>query len=274
MSLQEKKPSKKTKESPNGNQIMDNFFMQKRAKSSRTVKPVKGLSQDGKENQEGAPCFYKESIPYIDKQIFTDNFLDVKNKIPEVAENGEPTQETVDLNSGDENKIVDETKKEFDLTTGLGNKFLPAKYLFREKESKAILSFIGRYTCGLYIVTNIIRCTKENCYNTLLVSGPPGTGKTTVLTHILRKLEVDGLETVQQAEFMEDETESVNYQRDVSVIKVNGAECEGLSSMLLEVIKAINEKIPLSVGEYMTNPKVLIDKVKQILLSKKTEKLT
>ena len=149
MSLQEKKPSKKTKESPNGNLIMESFFMPKRAKSSRTVKPVKGLSQDGKENQEGAPCFYKESIPYIDKQIFTDNFLDVKNKAPEITENVEGTQETTDLTNGDENKIVEETKKEFDIITGLGNKFLPAKYLFREKESKAILSFIAKYTWDL-----------------------------------------------------------------------------------------------------------------------------
>jgi len=54
---------------------------------------------------------------------------------------------------------------------------------------------------------------------------------------------------------------------------MNAAYCENLSPILLEVIKVVNERIPLSVAEYKNNSKLLVDKLKQILLAKKPKKL-
>ena len=106
----------------------------------------------------------------------------------------------------------------------------------------------------------------------MLVSGPPGTGKTIVLTHLLEKLKEYGLNDVDLAGEDEKELISDTYER-INVLNVNAAYCESLSPILLEVIKLINNKIPASVSEYKTNSKVLVDKLRQIILTKRPKNL-
>jgi len=113
----------------------------------------------------------------------------------------------------------------------------------------------------------ISRCIKENSFSSLLVSGPPGTGKTIVLKSLLQRLKNHGLEGLEELNG-DLEVENIG-SNDVNIVNVNASYSETLSPIALEMIKAINGTIPLSVAEYKNNAKSLIDKMKQILLATK-----
>ena len=145
MTTQIKKNSKKNKVSPAENEITAEFFQPQRVKTNRAAKPAKFFgSQEAKEAFEASPSFSKDSIPYIDKQIFMENSLDRRDTAPTTAEtkaDGEEINEQgVESKGGHEEK-----SKIIDITTILSDQYIPNKYLFREKESQEILNFITRY---------------------------------------------------------------------------------------------------------------------------------
>ena len=164
MTSQTKKASKKTKAPPNESELADEFYAPQRAKSSRAVKPPKSLdSQDNKKDQDLAPVFCKNSIPFIDRHIFSQNSLEAK----EVKETPiEIPLETLQITQSEENsnqlpppqaeetvQLTQEIPQTPDNTpTVLGlleDQYHPDSYLFREKEAKEILDFISKYFLSL-----------------------------------------------------------------------------------------------------------------------------
>lgn len=142
---QVKKGSKKSKVSPAENEIAAEFYQPQRVKTNRAAKPAKFFkSQEAKEAFEASPTFDKDSIPYIDKQIFIENSLDRRDTAPTTAET-KPDGEEVN-EQGIESKGGHEEKSNIiDITTILSDQYIPKKHLFREKESQEILNFIARY---------------------------------------------------------------------------------------------------------------------------------
>lgn len=107
----------------------------------------------------------------------------------------------------------------------------------------------------------------------MLVSGNPGTGKSIVLTHLLKKLEEEGLPFAGEVDTV-DGPKWVNENREVTILNMNANNSESLNPIVLEIIRAINEKVPLSVADYKNNSKMLIDKLKQLIMSKRDRKTT
>jgi len=103
----------------------------------------------------------------------------------------------------------------------------------------------------------------------------PGVGKTVVLKNLLRKLKENGIEELSQID--RDSESEQNTPSEVNVVSVNASYSETLSPIVLEIIKAVNGTLPLSVDDYKNNAKTLIDKLKQMLLvnrNAKDKKLT
>lgn len=145
MSAQTKKNSKKNKVSPAENEITSEFFQPQRVKTNRAAKPAKFFgSQEAREAFEASPSFSKDSIPYIDKQIFIENSLDRRDTAPTTvetkADGDEINEQGIEDKGGQEDK-----SKIIDITTILSDQYIPKKHLFREKESQEILNFIARY---------------------------------------------------------------------------------------------------------------------------------
>ncbi len=163
MTSQTKKASKKTKAPPNESELADEFYAPQRAKSTRTAKPPKSLdSQDGKKDQDLAPVFCKNSIPFIDRHIFLPNYLDAKEtkeakevlvEIPletlQITQSEEVSNELPLPPAEDTIQLTQEIPQTPDRTpTVLGlleDQYHPDNYLFREKETKEILDFISKY---------------------------------------------------------------------------------------------------------------------------------
>ena len=148
MSVQTKKVSKKNKVSPNDTELEAQFYVAQRAKSSRVTKgPKLSQSSNGNyESQEPILGFSKESIPYIDKQIFLqDSFEEIKEM------NTIPSEPTMEIDEGviqdlpKNNEGNEEKEASNDILRIFDNQYMPPKHLFREKESKEILDFIIRY---------------------------------------------------------------------------------------------------------------------------------
>jgi len=262
MNSQTKKASKKTKAPPNEGELEAEFYAPQRAKSSRATKPPKDLDSQDPKSQDLAPVFNKHAIPFIDKNIFIDNSLEAKEAkeaaakiVPEIIlKPEEPTESTVEETIQLTQEIPQSPENTPNLLNILEDQYHPDKYLFREKETRDILDWISK-------------CIKENSYSSLLVSGPPGTGKTIVLKNLLQRLKNNGLEGLEQRNGdLEIENSGSN---EVNIVNVNASYSETLSPIVLEMIKAVNGTIPLSVADYKNNAKTLIDKLKQIMLANK-----
>jgi len=262
MNSQTKKASKKTKAPPNEGELEAEFYAPQRAKSSRATKPPKDLDSQDPKSQDLAPVFNKHAIPFIDKNIFIDNSLEAKEAkeaaakiVPEIIiKPEEPTESTVEETIQLTQEIPQSPENTPNLLNILEDQYHPDKHLFREKETRDILDWISK-------------CIKENSYSSLLVSGPPGTGKTIVLKNMLQRLKNNGLEGLEQRNGdLEIENSGSN---EVNIVNVNASYSETLSPIVLEMIKAVNGTIPLSVADYKNNAKTLIDKLKQIMLANK-----
>lgn len=94
-----------------------------------------------------------------------------------------------------------------------------------------------------------------------------------MINHVIKKLEEQGLSYIGEKRPAEDELEWVDCSGEVSVVNMDTSHSEGLSHLVLEIIKAVDGKLPLSVGAYMNNAKILTEKLKQVILLRKTKKL-
>lgn len=149
MSGQTKKTSKKTKTSPTETELEAQFQgAAQRVKSTRISKAT-FKSQDGKENFEAFPSFSKDSIPFIDKQIFSDNSLELKDTAPVTSEASATIEDSFNPSlSLDASKEIQENEEEKEanakIASILDENYMPKKYLYRKEETKQILSFIAR----------------------------------------------------------------------------------------------------------------------------------
>lgn len=94
-----------------------------------------------------------------------------------------------------------------------------------------------------------------------------------MLNHVIKKLEERGLSYIGHKRPAEDELEWEDCSGEVAVVNMDTSHSEGLSHLVLEIIRAVEGRLPLSVGGYVNNAKTLTEKLKQLILARKEKKL-
>jgi len=148
-----------------------------------------------------------------------------------------------------------------EFTEILESKYIPQSFLYREKEKADMFGFI-------------LNCIKKKKYDSLFISGNPGTGKTMTISYVLRKLEELGPECFRES-LDENDLKGVEFPSKIKTFKFNAMNYKNPQDIVVDMMESFNFVTPSKKikSATSTSTRLTIDKLKQGIFENTSDQL-